>query len=241
MPPFLRAIGETVISLLYPPHCAACKAPAEAGCHLCEPCGNGARRLNPPFCSRCSEPFPGAITSEFFCSNCGDRRFHFECVVAPYRARGVVRDFIHRFKYNGHFYLRHQLAAWMAAGLEDHRLREPQIDALVPVPLHSARRREREFNQAEVLAGIVAAGAGLTVEPLLERIRYTTTQTRLNREERMENLRGAFRIRPRAAVADRHFVLIDDVMTTGSTVDECARVLTEAGAATVRVLTVARA
>jgi ComF family protein len=241
VPPILRAFGETVISLLYPPHCAACKAPTEAGYHLCQPCADGARKLNPPFCSRCSEPFHGAITSEFFCSNCGDRRYHFECVVAPYRARGVVRDFIHRFKYNGHFYLRHQLAAWMSVGLTDTRLRDPRIDALVPVPLHSTRRREREFNQAEVLAEIVAAGANLSVEPLLERTRYTTTQTRLNREERMENLRGAFRVRHQALVADRHFVLIDDVMTTGSTVDECARILIQAGAATVRVLTVARA
>src|SRR4051794_35722906 len=115
--PLLRAVGETVLSLFYPPHCAACAADTPAGEHLCEACGGEARRLRPPFCHRCAEPFEGAITSEFFCSNCAGRDFHFECVIAPYRSRGVVRDFIHHFKYNGHFYLRHQLAAWMAAGL----------------------------------------------------------------------------------------------------------------------------
>lgn len=239
--PALRRLGQTVLSLFYPPHCAECGAETPTGCHLCDTCAREARRLVAPFCQICSEPFPGAITGEFTCANCGDRQFHFSTVVAPYRSRGVVRDFIHRFKYRGDFYLRHQLGAWMADGLEDARLSEPAVDALVPVPLHAARRREREFNQAQVLAELVAPRAGVPVRLHLERIRYTTTQTRLNREQRMENLRGAFRVRQNADVTGLHLLLIDDVMTTGSTVDECARVLRRAGAASVRVLTVARA
>ena len=153
----------------------------------------------------------------------------------------MVRELIHRFKYQGHFYLRHQLAAWMAEGLADARLRHPPAEALVPVPLHAARQREREFNQAEVLAREVSARAGLPVENLLRRTRYTSTQTQLDRDERMENLRGAFCLRQHAEVSGRHLLLIDDVFTTGSTVEECARVLLESGAASVRVLTVARA
>jgi competence protein ComFC len=237
----LRRAGETALSLLYAPHCAHCKADTPSGCHLCETCSRSARRLIAPFCQICSEPFSGEITAAFSCMNCGDRHFHFTGVVAPYRSRGVVRDFIHRFKYDGHFYLRHPLAAWMAAGFDDARLASPAIDALVPVPLHAARRREREFNQAEVLATLAGAARQIPVLRDLQRIRYTTTQTRLNREERMENLRGAFRIRNNTRVQGRHLVLIDDVMTTGSTVEECARVLRQAGAASVRVLTVARA
>lgn len=217
-----------------------CGCDTDAGVHLCAACGEKAMRIEPPFCHRCSQPFQGALDGSFTCSNCSERDFHFASAIARFRSQGVVRDFVHRFKYDGHFYLRHQLAEWLAAGLEDERLLAQPADFLVAVPLHSARFREREFNQAEVLAKLLAQRAGLPVLPCLRRIRYTSTQTRLDRHERMENLRGAFRVRQTSRVLNRHLLLVDDVFTTGSTVDECARVLREAGAASVRVLTVAR-
>ncbi len=156
------------------------------------------------------------------------------------RSTGVVREFIHRFKYDGQHYLRHPLAQWLRAALDDPRLLCPPIDALVPVPLHPRRKREREFNQAEVLAQMTSKECNVPVLNALERIRYTSTQTRLDRQHRMENLRGAFRIRQSSPVRNRNLLLVDDVFTTGSTVEECALVLTQAGAASVRVLTVAR-
>lgn len=236
-----RRAAEALLSLVYPPHCAACGCDTPAESHLCAKCREEAQPIRAPFCRQCSQPFDGAITGPFQCSNCRDRHFHFDCAVAPYRAQGVVRDFIHRFKYDRHFYLRHQLAAWMAAGLDDDRLREPAFDAISPVPLHATRLREREFNQAAVLAEFLASRAKKPLLPCLRRTRYTTTQTRLDREERMENLRGAFSVRHAAGVIGRHLLLIDDIFTTGSTVEECSRILREAGAASVRVLTVARA
>lgn len=237
---FARRFAETALSLFYPPHCAMCSADTAAREHLCESCAKKARRIEPPFCRQCSQPFEGAIDGEFTCSNCADRSFHFDCAVSRYLSRGPVREFIHRFKYERHFHLRHQLAAWLAETLQDQRISTQPGDALVPVPLHSARFREREFNQAEVLARLLAKRSGLPLLPCLRRIRYTTTQTRLDRHERMENLRGAFRVRQSPRVKGRHLILVDDVLTTGSTVDECARVLREAGAASVRVVTVAR-
>lgn len=237
----IRHVGEALASLLYPPHCANCLADTLAGAHLCADCAAGAPKVTAPFCEQCSQPFPGAIEGAFVCSNCAGRSFHFVCAVARYRGQGVVKEFIHRFKYNRHYYLRHQLADWMAEALDDPRLQAPAIDFLVPVPLHLARLREREFNQAEVLARLVGRRAGLKVNPCLRRNRYTTTQTRLNRLQRMENLRGAFSVRHTPTVTDRHLLLIDDVLTTGSTVEECSRILLEAGAASVRVLTAARA
>jgi len=176
----------------------------------------------------------------FTCANCGDRQYHFHCAVSCYLSRDVVRDFIHRFKYNGHYYLRHQLAEWLGATFADERIATRRADFLVPVPLHSARLREREFNQADVLARLLALRSGLPVRACLQRIRYTSTQTRLDRDERMENLRGAFRVPQNQSVQGHHLILVDDVLTTGSTVDECARVLCQAGAASVRVVTVAR-
>ncbi len=236
----LRRAGEALLSLFFPPHCASCSAETGAGEHLCPTCAEGVQRIEAPFCRRCSQPFEGDITGEFTCSNCGDREFHFDCAVARHLARDVVREFIHSFKYERQYHLRHQLAAWAAAGLDDERIRAQPFDALVPVPLHPARKREREFNQAEVIAELLARRAGVPVRNAIVRTRYTTTQTRLDRRERMENLRGAFRVRHPAAVLDRHLILVDDVFTTGSTVEECARVLRDAGAASVRALTVAR-
>jgi ComF family protein len=236
----IRRAGEALLALVYPPHCAQCGADTAAGVHLCADCAAEARKIEAPFCARCSEPFSGAITGTFTCANCADRPLYFDAAVTRYLSRGVVREFIHRFKYDGHFYLRHPLADWMAAALEDDRLRTPAVDAFVPVPLHSARFREREFNQAEVLARLLTRRTGIPLLPALQRTRYTTTQTRLDRHERMENLRNAFRVRQTRDVINRHLVLVDDVFTTGSTVDECARVLRDAGAASVRVITVAR-
>ena len=152
----------------------------------------------------------------------------------------MVREFIHRFKYDHERFLRQPLAAWLADALDDARLRGQPIDAIVPVPLHSTRLRERGFNQALLLAERLSARAAVPLLDGLVRTRYTTTQTRLDRQERMDNLRNAFRVRQSAAVQNRHLLLVDDVFTTGSTVDECARVLRLAGASSVRVATVAR-
>ncbi len=236
----LRRTAEALLALLYPPHCAACCAETAAGYHLCGPCLAKASRIVAPFCRQCSQPFDGAIEGTFTCANCGDRHFHFDSAVSCYRASGVVRELIHRFKYGRTVYLRFPLAAWLRETLDDERIRAQRCDYFVPVPLHPARMREREFNQAELLAKLIADRAGVRVLPALRRVRYTTTQTRLDRAARMQNLRNAFRVRHTARVSGSHLILVDDVFTTGSTVDECARVLKQAGAASVRVVTVAR-
>src|SRR5262249_20182595 len=133
-----------------------------------------------------------------------------------------------------------QLADWLAEALQDERIAARPFEAFVPVPLHRVRRREREYNQAEELCRALTKRTGLPTWAALRRLRYTTTQTRLDREERMENLRGAFQVSDTGLVKDRHLVLVDDVFTTGSTVEECSRVLRRAGAASVRVICVAR-
>ena len=181
----LRRAGDALLSLLYPPHCAVCGSDTAARRHLCEPCLAKAAKIEAPFCRQCSQPFDGAIESEFTCSNCEGRRFHFDCAVSRYRSTGIVRDLVHRFKYDRCLYLRQPLAEWLAETLDDERITAHPFDWLVPVPLHAARRREREFNQADELAQLVAARHGERVLHALRRVRYTTTQTRLDREERM--------------------------------------------------------
>lgn len=236
----LSRATDAALSLFFPPHCALCSADTKAGRHLCGTCAEKAAKIDSPFCRVCSQPFDGAIDGTFTCSNCEDRRFHFDCAVSRYRSTGFVRELVHRFKYDRCLYLRAPLAEWLAETLDDARITAHRFDWLVPVPLHAARMREREFNQADVLAQLIAERHGERVLHALKRVRYTTTQTRLDREERRQNLRNAFRVRHSRDVSGSHLILVDDVFTTGSTVDECARVLKESGAASVRVITVAR-
>jgi competence protein ComFC len=228
-------------SLLYPPSCTVCSAPVEIGEYLCDQCEAKVTRIAPPFCAKCSEPFDGAITTIFECANCAHRILHFEAAVSAYRARGIVRHVILSFKYGKQIHLRHLVARWLIAALDDERIRDRQFDVIVPVPLHPARQRERGFNQAAVLAQPVSRRIAVPLRPVLERVRYTTTQTAFDRAERMQNLRDAFRLRKNTNVRRLRVVLIDDVLTTGSTLSECARLLKQAGARSVYAATAARA
>jgi ComF family protein len=233
----LRALS----SLFYPPLCVVCSSNIDGHEYLCESCRGRAPRITPPFCAKCSEPFSGAITQTFSCANCEHRTLHFDAAVAAYRSRGLVRKLVHDFKYGRQRHLRHPLAEWLREAMRDPRLQAQRFDLIVPVPLHPTRERERGFNQATLLAELLAGQVAVPLSPALERIRYTITQTAYDRAERMENLHDAFRLRKNMNVRELHVLLIDDVLTTGSTLSECARVLKEGGAISVYAATAARA
>lgn len=172
--------------------------------------------------------------------NCGDLELSFDFATSAYRSRGAVRELVHNFKYNKQFHLRHVLGRMLCEGFADARVRPLGVDAIVPVPLHPAREREREFNQSAVLAAVAAKKLQVPVLDCLKRVRYTLTQTHFHREERFENLGGAFALKGRCDLGGRNLALVDDVLTTGSTAHACARVLKDAGASAVVVITVAR-
>jgi len=234
--PLLR----TLVELFYPSYCVGCGFAQTPGVFLCDQCVASTPRIAPPFCHCCSRPFEGAITGEFCCPNCEDRALAFDCAVCVYQAKGVLRDLIHRFKYGGQHFLRRLLSEILLEAMRDERIAAMPVDAIVPVPLHSARRRERGFNQAEALARGVARRTGISVLDCIERRTYTLTQTQFDRSERMRNLRNAFTLRKNSVVVGKNLVLLDDVLTTGSTLHECAVVLRKAGAQSVRAITVAR-
>jgi ComF family protein len=229
-----------LVSLFYPASCAACSSPVESGESLCSSCGEWAPRITAPFCAKCSQPFAGAIIDSFTCANCEGRVLHFDAAVSAYRSRGVVRKVIHDFKYGRHLHLRHLAGRWLTEALNDPRLTGRRFRLIVPVPLHPARKRERGFNQAELLGRELHRACGVPLGDVLQRIRYTTTQTQFDRSERMENLRGAFRLRDGCDVQGFRILLVDDVLTTGSTLSECASVLKKAGAISVHAATAAR-
>jgi competence protein ComFC len=228
------------VSLFYPPACEICETSISAYEYLCAACQAKAPRITAPFCDKCSEPFSGAIDGAFACGNCANQTLHFNAAVSAYRARGIVRELIHDFKYKQRPHLRHVVAGWLAAGLADPRLQGRKFDLIVPVPLHPARQRQRGFNQAVMIAKLIAGRVGAPLRPVLQRVRFTTTQTAFDRKQRLENLHNAFRLRDKADVRGLRVLLIDDVLTTGSTLSECARVLKDADAVSVYAATAAR-
>lgn len=147
----------------------------------------------------------------------------------------------HHFKYGRQIHLRYFVGRWLTAALDDERVRGLRFDVIIQMPLHPARQRERGFNKASLLAELLSKQMSIQYQPWLERVRYTTTQTALDRAERMENWHNAFRLRKNADVRPLRMLLIDDILTTGSTLSECARILKRAGALSVHAATAARA
>ena len=230
------------VDLVYPRNCQGCSTPLEeatAGV-LCGHCLGGAKYIKLPYCERCSLPFDGAVDDSFTCGYCHELKFQFTRAVAACRAEGIVRDSIHRFKYNRQMYFGYHLAEWMIAVARE-RIDWGQVDAIVPVPLHPRRKREREFNQAEYLARALERVFRKPMDHRsLRRTKDTGTQTALGAEARRQNLRDAFTVRDPAPFKGKRLVLVDDVFTTGATMDSCSRALRRAGAQDVVALAVAR-
>ena len=239
MPHGIARALEPLRSLFFPAHCAHCGRRVEEGSDWCGECASGIERVKPPRCETCSQPYDG-MTADFICPNCRGEEFSFVCAVTVARSHRAIRDAIHRLKYNREMWLARVLAEIQCEGFADPRLAGIKFDALVPVPLHARRLRERQFNQAAILAEHLSKTSKIPVQEVLRRTRYTGTQTRLNRKARRQNLRDAFSLRQDAVVTDLDLLLVDDVLTTGSTLDACAAILLENGARSVRALTVAR-
>ena len=230
------------LGFVYPEVCQICSlepATPSAG-FVGARCWQKVRFIRPPFCERCGLPYAGAITTAFECGNCQALEFRFRHARSAVSANEFMLDIIHRYKY--------QRALWFEPFLADLLGREAapvlareQCALIVPVPLHSAKRREREFNQAERLAQCLSRATGIPMNTkLLRRVEPTRTQTVLTREQRAANVRNAFGPHPGAKLAGERVVVLDDVFTTGATTSECARVLRSLGASDVCVWTVAR-
>lgn len=239
-----------LLDWVYPPLCALCGCGLADGKALCESCSGEMPRIVPPFCDVCSEHFQGRIDGAFDCPNCKGLSFHFEFARAAMdRSEGIL-ELIHRLKYGKEIHLAGDLGRLACGAFSSDRRLGVALEEqwpLVPVPLHRLRQMGRQFNQAEEISRGIAQETGLRVVRLLKRVRRTETQTRLSRRQRMENLKGAFAIRKRwwmgnpvASLGTPGVILVDDVFTTGSTVDECAKVLRKAGVGRVVVLTVMR-
>ncbi|NPA90080.1 MAG: ComF family protein [Chloroflexi bacterium] len=233
LPQGIRWYLEALADLLFPPQCPGC---GRVGVVLCDTCLAHFEAIGPPYCRKCGQP----LEEGDLCSMCRRGRFHhLDWARSAAVFQSPLREAVHDFKYQSNTRLAEPLARYM----EDHLPAEIlDVDALIPVPLHPKRHRERGYNQAALLARHLSRATHIPVrEDILVRVRYTRPQVNLGFRERIANMEGAFAVVDSAPVRGRSFLLIDDVMTSGSTLEACARALKEAGAARVIAYTLARA
>lgn len=233
--------ASDILDLVYPRMCASCARPLDVDPgYMCWECLARLEIIVHPFCSKCGDPVDGMVEDRYVCSWCGDRGPAFDAARSAARYRGPLVTLIQAFKYGGMTCLSPHFVDLLCGCVRTHFPRE-HFEAVVSVPLHPGKERARTFNQSGILAAGLAGRLGIPVFSRgLVRVRQTETQTCLTSRQRRENVRKAFRTPAAEWVAGRRLLLVDDIMTTGATVNECSRVLMQADAASVHVVTVAR-
>jgi ComF family protein len=244
----VKAASSSLFSILFPSDCRICRVPLTniASLPVCEPCLAQIVPLDGPLCHICGEKLFHTISEEEdspLCPICRRVGAHFRRAAAYGAYEGTLRDLIHLFKYNGV-----RPAGKVLGGLLNHAVASmalPDSVIVVPVPLWSGKRMARGFNQAEAIArAFISFQSSSSIQldtSILIRTRETASQTGLTRHQRRANVRGAFAVVKKEKIKGRNVLIVDDVMTTGTTAGECARVLRRAGAKEVFVATVARA
>lgn len=234
-----------LLDLLYPLTCPGCGCEIEStSIPVCGECVHALAHIHEPVCDRCGAPlFDGDISPNTRgCKQCPEQTPCFD------HARSLfiynddrVRNIIHALKFDYQTRLAPFLAQLFVSGYQRF-YRGRDFDLIVPVPLHSSRLRSREFNQSTLMAEGLSRSSGIPFDDsVVKRIRKTKSQVSMNETERRKNLLNAFAVIRPESIHRKHILLLDDVMTTGTTVSEVSRVLREAGTASISVLTLARA
>jgi competence protein ComFC len=222
-----RRAAEFAIDLVYPKRCAGC---TRRGTWLCDDCSSALLRFSTPWCDRCGVP------ATYSRCKCASTPANLEQVRSVGPFDGWLRGAVVQFKYHGEWARATHLAEPLATTIAHLQ----RVDALIPVPLHSTRLRQRGFNQSLLLAQQAGGLLGVEVKQALIRTRPTDAQVNLGAEQRKANVAGAFAVQPNILVAGLSVVLIDDVVTTGSTLSACAAALLDDGAASVKAASLAR-
>lgn len=230
-----------LLNLLFPPQCLNCDARVPTHGTLCQPCWQQIQFISDPMCDCCGLPFDYDIGSNALCANCMQTRPLYTHARAAFRYDEYSRRLVTRLKYSDQTQLANIYGAWLAKAGADLIAGS---DIIIPVPLHYFRFVQRRFNQSALLAQAVSKKTKVkNISNGLKRIRHTTPQTGLTKTQRKDNVKGAFVVNPRyaASIKGKNILLIDDVLTTGSTIEQCTKTLLKAGAMQVNVLTLARA
>jgi competence protein ComFC len=244
-PKFLHALTELkddLLDFVYPQHCVICKGHLKREeNHVCETCWNSLVTLPDPFCPYCKSFMEHEDAECVFCNS--TKKLSEDRIFLKVRSLGRFDDYykelIHQFKYGKKIPLGKRLGGRLGKTINDDS-HFSKSDYLIPVPLHKSRCRERGFNQSEIVADQISKITGIPIlKNVLKRKKNTKDQTNLSREEREENVRGAFVVTYSEMIKGKNIILVDDVITTGATLTECARILNQSGAQQILATTIA--
>jgi len=235
-----KPLGRMFLEVFFPRSCVSCSGGVEDSAyeHLCTDCSRELFLAVPPNCRICGYPFHGMLAGPKSCPHCVELDPLFDEGKTLFLAKGPARELIHELKYQSGFYILRDIERMVQSA--QHYIDYLSDAILVPVPLHNVKLRERGYNQSERIAEALARAAGgrTQVKNLLLRTKYTQTQTRLNRDDRHRNVKNAFALASDAVVIpNQSYILVDDVFTTGSTLNACAAALRRAGAEHIKVAT----
>ncbi|MFA7652864.1 MAG: ComF family protein [Candidatus Omnitrophota bacterium] len=239
----LRRFVRVLKNIAYPKICLGCKTRLEphlADEYICSRCRLKIKKNTPPFCHSCGRHLEKNNRHKNICPACLRNKLRFDRAFSPCLYEGVLKELIHEFKYKGKTHLAQPLSKMMTDFIREYDFPIEYMDFIIPMPLHKAREREREFNQAEVLGRHVAFefNKGLK-NNLLRRERLTQTQTGLANDRRFLNVENSFNVAKDIDLKDKNVLIVDDVLTTGATSSAAAAALKSAGANIVFVLTLA--
>ena len=238
---------KKILDTVIPSNCRNCGEAlwGDSTPFFCDPCWSTLESIKDPTCQRCGLPFQSQSVPFHHpthrCANCRLRPPAFTLARTGYRYISPLKEAVCLFKYQGKVSLARPLATLLLRAWPSWRMPGGEFDIVLPVPLHPARLQERQYNQSHLLAFPLSRELGLPLScTSLVRVRQTIPQTSLKRTDRLKNLRRSFAVTQARALRGKRVLLIDDVFTTGTTVNECAKTLRKAGASHVYVVTLAR-
>jgi len=232
----MTSLFSQLLDLIFPPRCAICKKKGQK--MICDDCLSKVVYIKPPICRICGKPRDKYFAGDL-CEDCSREGMPFEIARSVVLYDGVIKEAIHKFKFEGKRALSSFLGEFLIDYLKRGYIPVKKIDAVIPLPLSRKRFRQRGYNQTELLAKEISGHYSINVDSSsLKKVKDITPQFELSREKRMSNVKGAFSSSP---LPGKNVLLIDDIYTTGATVREASRALKAAGAKNVYVLTLARA
>ncbi len=231
-----------IADIVFPPQCISCAAILQPLTEkvFCSLCREKIKFLTGSLCPICGIMFSDSPSASHLCGNCLEKRPYFSSARAVAGYETIMLNAIHQFKYGRDLSIGALLASFMADfSFPDLEFKDYSL--IIPVPLHIKKLRKRGFNQAIILADAIGKKWQIPINfSLLKRCKFTLSQTGLDKKERERNIKRAFEVRNKEKIVGRNIILVDDVYTTGATLNECAKILTKAGAQKVAVLTLAR-
>ncbi len=227
---------DHLIDLIFPPCCVICKNKSRK--IICDVCVNKVVYLKPPICGLCGKPRDKYFAGDL-CEDCGRGGVPFTLARSVALYDGVLKEAIHKFKFDGKRTLSSFLGKLLVSYLRYGDIPAKEIDLMIPIPLSAKREKQRGYNQSKMLAEEISRQCSIYLDSRsLKKIKDVTPQFELSRKERLQNVRGAFQA---SALTGKNVLLIDDIYTTGATVREASKALKAAGAKNIYALTLARA